>query len=103
MLRMAARRTSRGWGTRFGRWVDRQTVPGLVSRLSLAGLPVTRQAVYRWVAGLSAPSPARMEVMRRLSGGRLGLADFMGPSRACRETVVLSTIISRPLGPGDVS
>lgn len=72
------RRERRRWRTRFGSWVDRVGVSTLTERLRSAGHPVTRKAVYNWLAGEHAPRPACAAAIVSISRGRVGLADVYG-------------------------
>jgi len=69
-------REPRRWRTSFGRWVMSYGVTRLTVDLSGRGQPVTRQAVYQWVAGVTAPRPDRAMRIVELSAGAVGLSDI---------------------------
>lgn len=70
-------RSGNRWSTRFGRWVGAQTVPVVVVRLHDAGFPVTKGAVYQWLAGRAVPSTEHARALLVESRGRLTLADLV--------------------------
>jgi hypothetical protein len=72
----ALRREPRRWRTSFGRWVTSFGVTRLAVELSGAGQPVTRHAIYQWVAGVTAPRPERAVRIVELSRGLVHLADI---------------------------
>jgi len=61
-------RDPRRWQTPFGRYVARRGASWVADRLEAHGLPVTPFAVYRWVAGDTAPRPAFARGPGRLEG-----------------------------------
>lgn len=70
------------WDTPFGRWVHATSVSGIVEALAPdPELRVTKHAVYEWVAGRTAPTPAHGMALVRLSGGRLTLEAIYRQSR----------------------
>ena len=70
------RREPRRWRTSFGRWVMTFGVTRLTNELSGRGQSVTGQAVYQWIAGVTAPRPDRALQIVELSGGAVGLSDI---------------------------
>ena len=69
-------REPRRWRTSFGRWVMSYGVTRLTCDLSRRGQPVTAQAVYQWVAGVTAPRPERAMRIVELSAGAVALGDI---------------------------
>lgn len=62
------------WDTPFGRWVHETGVSRIVAALGRdPELSVTAPAVYMWIAGRHAPSPARAIALVRLSRGQITL------------------------------
>lgn len=70
------RREPRRWRTSFGRFVRSVGVERLTIQLRSAGQPITRNAVYNWLAGDHAPRPEAAAAIVRLSRGRLQLAEI---------------------------
>jgi hypothetical protein len=70
------RREPRRWRTQFGRWVTSYGVSRLAVELSGAGHPVTRHAIYQWVAGVTAPRPGRALAIVQLSRGEVAMGDI---------------------------
>lgn len=73
------RRISRRWGTRFGCFVSDFTVGRLVRELAGRGVPVTRGAIYAWIAGRTRPRPEAAAVIVKVSAGRVRLDDIIVP------------------------
>src|SRR3990172_7345887 len=71
-------RMRRHWATRFGLWVRGYGASRLAADPGRAvyGQPITRQAIYGWVAGRSTPRPALALRIVGLAHGRLTLADL---------------------------
>lgn len=69
-------REPRRWRTRFGRWVRRVGVGELTVRLAAAGQPVTRKAVYNWLAGTHQPRPSLARIVVGMSAGAVRLDDI---------------------------
>lgn len=69
------RREPRRWRTSFGRFVRSTGVDSLAEKLSTAGQPVTRKAIYNWLAGDHAPRPHCAAAIVQISRGRIVLED----------------------------
>ena len=76
------RREPRRWNTRFASWITRVGVTRLCVDLSRRGQPVTPNAIYQWVAGVTTPRPSRAAAIVELSAGELGMADVYAQRRA---------------------
>jgi hypothetical protein len=61
------------WNTRFGRRMKRLGVAQVLRRVHQAGVPITRQALYNYLAGARAPG---LEVRTALSRLGFNLADI---------------------------
>jgi hypothetical protein len=60
------------WDTCFGRWVTDIGVGCLTVRLIERGIPVTRNAVYNWVAGAHPPPLLTARALVEISRGSDG-------------------------------
>lgn len=70
-----ALRIRRRWSTPFGSFVSAFGVRRLTLKLGERGQPVTPKAVHEWLAGRSAPTPARAVEIVTLSAGSVTLMD----------------------------
>ncbi len=66
---------ARSWRTPLGSFVEEYGIARLTADLAAAGQPVTRTAVYNWLAGTHLPRPERALAISELSGGRVSVAD----------------------------
>lgn len=80
------------WETKFGRWIDQYGVDRLASGLHSMGEPITRTAIYLWIAGDTTPRPSTALKLIALSQGALTLQqiydhkpDLAAATRAARE------------------
>lgn len=79
------RRNPRRWSNRFGTFVSEFTVGRLVSELAGRGVPVTRGAIYAWIAGRTRPRPDAASVIVQVSAGRVRIDDIYRPRRSSQE------------------
>lgn len=70
------KRAARRWDSRFGTFVSDFTVERLVGALHGCGVPVTRSAIYAWVAGRARPRPKAAQIIVQVSAGRVRLDDI---------------------------
>jgi len=80
-------REYRRWRTRFGSWVGEIGVSRIV--LELGQCPdtaVTPNAVYRWLAGNTAPLPSRAQALVRMSQGELTLEAIYSHGQEMQKT-----------------
>lgn len=70
------KRVPRRWGSRFGSFVGEFTVERLTQELHGRGVPVTRSAIYKWIAGRALPRPDAANAIVSVSGGRVQLSDI---------------------------
>ena len=70
------RRNDPRWRTPFGSWLSRHTVAALQTDLGRAGQPVTRAAVYQWVAGVTVPRLPCAAAIVTIARGALTLEDL---------------------------
>ena len=82
---MIRRRRARHWQTKFGRFVERSTVKGLVEGLRQElGYPIGRAAVYNWVLGYTTPRAEAARALERISGRRIRLGDIIEHRRVLK-------------------
>jgi hypothetical protein len=79
------------WSTKFGRWVERQSVARVARGLEGVGFIVTRGAVYEWLRGASRPRPDHADALVRVSGGAITLRDVYDHRAKVLERVRSST------------
>jgi hypothetical protein len=76
MHRVAIRR-----GTAFGSWVGEYSVAAVQRDLGRMNHPVTRNAIYEWVAGRAAPRGYHILALVAVSRGRLTEHDILAHQR----------------------
>lgn len=88
--------------TRFGSFLCGPMLPRLERALADSGHPVSRKAMYSWLAGATVPRLQHAVVIIRLSRGRLTVSDIVAHRERLRRTVeragngTASPIDSRP-------
>jgi len=70
------KRAPRRWRSRFGLFVSDFTVVRLAGALNARGVPVTRKAIYEWIAGRARPRPEAARAIVSVSAGRVRLDDL---------------------------
>lgn len=70
--------TSRGrWASRLGRWIKRRGAATVARDVAVVlGRPLSRQAIYHYVAGTRLPSHETMRALQQVSGGAVRPSDF---------------------------
>ena len=65
------------WRSCFGEWVSDTGAAHAAHLLAERGLPVTPDAVYKWVAGVRVPRLEAALALVEISGGRLQVTDVL--------------------------
>lgn len=79
------RERAQHWQTKFGRWVERNTVNGVRAQLNAEGHPLSNAAVYNWVLANAIPRADVALTLERISNGKVKLADIIEHRRAVRD------------------
>ena len=67
------KRERRRWRTPIGRWMDGYQITRLARELEERGAPVTKNAIYQWLAGRTTPASRVRLALSKIEGGRVAL------------------------------